>query len=50
MIQYIHQTQSSLIYQMPMLFSKEHVIYKNPGHIQIIQFADETRLTHQKVT
>ena len=26
MIQYIHQTQSSLTYQMPTLFSKEHVI------------------------
>ena len=24
--QYIHQTQSSLTYQMPTLFSKEHVI------------------------
>ena len=27
MFQYIHQTQGSLAYQMPMSFSKEHVIY-----------------------
>ena len=44
--QCIHQTQSSLTYQMPTLFSKEHVI----SGIQIIYFADETHLTLQKVT
>ena len=31
------------------VFFKEHVsLFKNPGHIQIIQFADETHLTQQK--
>ena len=43
--QCIHQTQSLLTYQMPTLFSKEHVI---SGRIQIILFVDETHLTHQK--
>ena len=27
MVQWIHQTQGSLAYQMPVSFSKEHVIY-----------------------
>ena len=51
MVQSIHQTQGSLANQMPMSISKEHVwSIKNLGHIQIIQFADETHLTHQKAT
>ena len=37
--QYIHQTKHSLTYQMPTLFSKDHVTFG---------FEDEAHLTHQK--
>ena len=43
--QCIHQTQNSCTYQMPALFSKEHVISgSHPDNLVV----DVTHLTHQK--
>ena len=48
MVQCIHQIQDSLTYQMQMSSLKNMWSIKNPGHIQMIQFVDETHLTQQK--
>ena len=49
MLQYIHQTQGSLLITCHCLFLKSIWSIKNLCHIQIIYFADETHLTHQKI-